>query len=84
MRVRIDFDYTPTIKFEPRDIWVGIYWDYKRSVHYSREWNADLLKVYICVLPMFPVCLEFRLRFRAFVFKGYNKLDSKLEPHASS
>lgn len=33
------------IVFEPRDLWVGVYWD--------RQWFA--LVVYICLIPMLPL-----------------------------
>lgn len=33
------------VKFEPRDVWIGVYW--------NREPNA--LKFYICFLPLLPV-----------------------------
>jgi hypothetical protein len=39
--------------FEPRDIWVGAYWT-----------RADdrSLKVYICLLPMLPILIQFAPR----------------------
>jgi hypothetical protein len=42
----------PTINwfFEPRDIWVGVYW--------TRGADRSLL-VYICLLPMLPLLLHF-------------------------
>ncbi len=33
------------LKFEPRDLWIGVYWD--RS--------PVRLDVYICVVPCFPL-----------------------------
>lgn len=36
--------------WEPRDLWFGIYWDYKGY--------ARMVEVYLCLVPMFP------LRFR--------------------
>ncbi|MDF0554892.1 hypothetical protein [Kamptonema sp. UHCC 0994] len=37
------------LKFEPRDLWIGVYWDYK---------YADLY-LHICLIPMLPICLIF-------------------------
>ena len=39
--------------FEPRDIWVGIYWDKK----------DESIFVYICVVPCFPVRIHRRISF---------------------
>jgi hypothetical protein len=36
--------------FEPRDLWVGLYWDYKAGV--KRAFDLDL---YICVVPTVPL-----------------------------
>jgi hypothetical protein len=42
------------LKFEPRDVWVGVYWDKVRSIEsaYTR------LDVYVCIVPMLPVRLR--------------------------
>lgn len=41
-----------SIKFEPRDIWVGVFWDKKpKSVHEKlRLWD-----VYVCLIPLLPI-----------------------------
>jgi hypothetical protein len=36
--------------FEPRDLWLGLYW--------TREEERQTLKVYICLIPMFPIYVE--------------------------
>lgn len=41
-----------TIYFEPRDLWVGLYWNLTRGS------GANELNVYVCLLP----CLPIRLR----------------------
>ena len=43
------------LKFEPRDIWIGVYWNYRRSIESRARW----LDVYICLLPMLPIHIEF-------------------------
>ena len=40
--------------FEPRDLWVGVYWNFVRD-----DWKRQL-DVYICVVPMLPVRLRFQ------------------------
>lgn len=47
----------PRIRFEPRDIWIGVYWKFSR---WSREPQSDLY-IYVCFVPMLP--LIFHLHF---------------------
>ena len=42
------------IKFEPRDLWVGVYWNIDRH-----DLAYQSLNIYICIIPMFPICLQF-------------------------
>lgn len=39
------------VLFEPRDVWIGIYWD--------RHWEMGrrVLVLYFCLIPLFPVRL---------------------------
>jgi hypothetical protein len=43
------------IKFEKRDIWIGVYWDYVSLVR---------LDFYVCVVPCFPVLIHINLHER--------------------
>lgn len=44
------------IKFEPRDIWIGVYWDYTKS----NEIKYHALRIYICIIPCLPICLAWQ------------------------
>lgn len=44
-----------TVKFEPRDIWIGVYWNLSKSI----ESAYRKLDVYVCILPMLPIRLRF-------------------------
>lgn len=37
------------LKFEPRDLWVGVHWNY------STKMACYGIDVYICLVPMFPI-----------------------------
>lgn len=41
------------VKFEPRDLWIGVYWDLAESL----MGNVIALDVYVCVVPCVPVVL---------------------------
>ena len=45
---------TIKLKFEPRDLWIGIYWDFQK---WAREPQSDL-RIYICFIPMFPLYIH--------------------------
>lgn len=59
------------IKFEPRDLWIGAYFEI-RTDHLDTE-NIEridrspyviypsTLYIYICIVPMFPICFEIPL-----------------------
>jgi hypothetical protein len=46
------------IKFEPRDIWIGAYWNFKNDGHKFGKWWR-YLDIYICIVPLFPIHLHF-------------------------
>lgn len=39
------------IYFEPRDLWIGVYWDRKGSI---------LTHVYVCLVPCLPIRFTWR------------------------
>lgn len=45
--------------FEPRDIWIGVYWRRER-----RQFGPGVLWVYICLLPMLPIRIRIQDRWR--------------------
>lgn len=42
----INFEWE--IKFEPRDLWIGVYWNKPIETQ---------LNIYICIIPCVPICL---------------------------
>lgn len=41
------FGWSLALKFDPRDVWVGVYWNP----------NPGRLDVYVCLLPLLPIHL---------------------------
>ena len=37
------------LRFEPRDLWIGVYWDRNNGIMF------DFLAVYLCLIPLFPI-----------------------------
>lgn len=44
--------------FEPRDLWVGVFWDIIKPDAMDAY---TYLKIYICIIPMLPLFLKIRL-----------------------
>lgn len=38
--------------FEPRDIWVGLFWDHEEVA------GGGVWRFFICVVPMFPIIVR--------------------------
>lgn len=49
-----------SVKFEPRDVWIGVYWNLSKSV----ESSYRQLWVYICIVPMLPICMHWQWGWR--------------------
>ena len=58
------------IKFELRDLWIGVYWNVRKAEvedytsHYyddnyhKLQFLRNILEIYICILPLLPIKLE--------------------------
>jgi hypothetical protein len=53
------FDTSIKILFEPRDLWIGVYWNYDEEESRAHG-RYGILTVYVCLLPCLP------LRFRTY------------------
>lgn len=50
----------PEVRWEPRDLWVGVHWSRWESKE-EAEWGWSFaLDVYVCVIPCVPVHLAIR------------------------
>lgn len=58
MPPRIPLTIKVRVVFEPRDLWIGAYWDCA-PVYWRREdlIFVDRYRVFICLVPMFPILI---------------------------
>lgn len=56
--------FWPKLLFEPRDLWVGIYWNRQSTLVFERDfkYGSEIIiwDVYICLVPMLPLRLMWR------------------------
>lgn len=56
------------IKFEPRDLWFGVFWDIKEEFNSINEQFVfkilivKYLYIYICIIPCFPIIIKKKLK----------------------
>jgi hypothetical protein len=55
--------------FEPRDIWVGVYWEHEAEYDASRAQGlyqvAWLWTIYVCIVPMLPLRFRWLTHYKA-------------------
>jgi hypothetical protein len=44
--------------FEPRDLWVGVYWDRPQAQRGGTRW----LLIFFCLIPMLPLKIRFKFK----------------------
>lgn len=50
-----NFGFALNLYFEPRDVWVGVYWDT------CWEGPEKTLELYVCIVPLFPLRVSFTI-----------------------
>lgn len=58
--------WTVRVLFEPRDVWIGVYWTPKKITRFfqdERRWrDCRDYEVYICLVPMLPIKIRWSNR----------------------
>jgi hypothetical protein len=66
MKVLIGSDKEPEkrltfrLLWEPRDMWIGVYWTDTKSPRLEALLDPVYLLIYITVIPCFPLCIAWR------------------------
>lgn len=47
-----------SLQWEPRDLWVGVFWKKQFWFSDTMESSGNSMYIYVCILPCFPVCLQ--------------------------
>ncbi len=51
--------YNQGITFEPRDLWLGVYWEHEEDAG-KNPYLPNWLTIYICLIPTFPYSFKLR------------------------
>jgi hypothetical protein len=65
--------------FEPRDLWIGVFWDgtylwqhYDKDnnrLEKSKKLHTITLRIYICIVPMLPILIALDIQRLKMIFK---------------
>lgn len=53
------------IKFEPRDLWIGVYWERAGRIT-TLETDIERYRVYVCVVPCLPCIFVWQRRVKPY------------------
>jgi hypothetical protein len=61
--------FNACVLYEKRDLWIGVYWD--TDIHpETAKTMFKVTKVYICIVPCFPILLTFGRTIEAYDDSG--------------